>query len=166
MDKSEIRAGRERLIAALKPVLDVVRTVDPADRGVAAHLADTFPADGPVLKGLGALVRQGVVEGWLCEREANGVHFSRVASPTHEGTAPMSIDAVHMDGPGPGHTHPDGEIDLCFAVSGTPTFDGQPAGWVVYPPGSWHIPTVAGGVMDILYFLPNGAMRFEAQPTV
>ena len=69
-----------------------------------------------------------------------------------------------MSAPGPGHTHPNGEIDLCFAVDGAPTFDGHPPGWTVYPPGSWHVPTVAGGVMDILYFLPGGAIRFEPQP--
>ena len=60
---------------------------------------------------------------------------------------------------------PDGR--LCFAlttVDGAPTFDGHPPGWTVYPPGSWHVPTVAGGVMDILYFLPGGAIRFEPQP--
>ncbi|HJL17019.1 MAG TPA: DUF4863 family protein, partial [Sandaracinaceae bacterium LLY-WYZ-13_1] len=75
-----------------------------------------------------------------------------------------SIDCVHMDRPGPGHTHPNGEIDLCFAVRGEPTFDGHPPGWTVYPPGSWHVPTVEGGVMDILYFLPGGAIRFEPNP--
>jgi hypothetical protein len=70
-----------------------------------------------------------------------------------------------MAKPGPGHTHPNGEIDLCFAVSGAPRFDGNAPGWTVYPPNSWHVPTVEGGVMDILYFLPGGAIRFEPKPT-
>ena len=43
-------------------------------------------------------------------------------------------------------------------------FDGHAEGWTVYPSGSWHVPSVAGGVMDILYFLPGGAIRFEADP--
>ena len=49
-------------------------------------------------------------------------------------------------------------------LDGEPRFDGNPPGWTVYPPGSWHIPTVTSGKMAILYFLPEGAMRFEAQP--
>ena len=65
-----------------------------------------------------------------------------------------------MTAPGPMHVHPQGEIDLCFAEDGEPTFDGQPPGWVVYPPGSKHVPTVAGGKMLILYLLPGGAIEF------
>ena len=57
-------------------------------------------------------------------------------------------------------THPNGEVDLCFTVDGNPTFDGNAPGWTVYEPGSWHVPSVADGVMDILYFLPGGAIKF------
>lgn len=164
MDKTAIRAGRERLIIALEPVLAVVRTIDPAQPDAAERLQAQLPPSGEVLTTIATLVRQGVEEGWLCERQANGVSFSRVASPEHAATSPLSIDAVHMDGPGPGHTHPNGEIDLTFVVSGEARFDGQAPGWVVYPPGSWHVPTVTDGVMDILYFLPDGALRFEDAP--
>ena len=164
MDKTEIRAGRERLVTALEPVLAVVKGIDPSAADAAARLEDAFPIGGDAMQTLAALVRDGVSAGWLCEREANGVKFSRVAKAEHPATAPLSIDAVHMNGPGPGHTHPNGEIDLCFAVSGTPRFDGHPPGWVVYPPNSWHVPTVSDGVMDILYFLPDGAIRFESRP--
>ncbi len=165
MDKATIRAGRERLVDALAPVLEVVRQVDPADPEAAQSTLDAaLPLGGETMQALKSLVRTGVREGWLCEKSANGVSFSRVAMPDHVKTRPLSIDAVHMDGPGPGHTHGNGEIDLCFAVSGTPEFDGHPPGWVVYPPGSWHVPTVSGGSMDILYFLPDGALRFEDDP--
>ena len=68
-----------------------------------------------------------------------------------------------MNGPGLAHTHPNGEIDLCFAMDGDPRFDGHPEGWVVYGPGSWHVPTVTGGTMAILYFLPSGAIAFGPQ---
>jgi len=165
MDPEAIRAGREQLVAALGEVIEVVRGVDPSQgAAAAAALSAAFPVDGPAMKALAALVRRGVEEGWLCEREAGGIRFSRVAKAAHPGTSPLSVDVVHMGGPGPGHTHPNGEIDLCFAVSGAPTFDGQAPGWVVYPPGSWHVPTVAGGVMDILYFLPEGAIAFGPAP--
>lgn len=160
MDKAAIRAGRERLIDALAPVLTVVRSVDTSSDTAAAALTKAFPPGGAALAELAGLVREGVEQGWLCEREAGGVKFSRVAKSDHASTAPLSIDAVNMTAEGPGHEHPLGEIDLCFAVSGSPTFDGHPPGWVVYPPKSWHVPTVEGGEMDILYFLPEGAMRF------
>jgi len=160
MDREQILSGRERVIAALAPIIDVVRAVEPSDPSAAEQLAERLPLDSPAMEALARLVREGVDAGWLCEKEAGGVRFCRVAKASHEGTAPHSLDAVHMTGPGPGHEHPRGEIDLCFAVSGEPTFDGQGPGWVVYPPGSWHVPTVEGGAMDILYFLPDGAIRF------
>ena len=53
------------------------------------------------------------------------------------------------------------EIDLCLALEGSPTFDGRPPGWLVLPPGSRHVPTVTGGDMAILYFLPDGAITFH-----
>ncbi|MBX3274880.1 MAG: DUF4863 family protein [Sandaracinaceae bacterium] len=152
----------ERLDAALGPVLEVVRTIDPADPGARAALEARLPLGSPQIARLAAVVREGVAAGWLASREAGGVRFGRVRKAADD--ADLSIDCVHMDRPGPGHTHPNGEIDLSFAVDGAPTFDGRPPGWTVYPPGSWHVPTVEGGVMDILYFLPGGAIRFEPKP--
>ncbi|MEZ4249422.1 MAG: DUF4863 family protein [Polyangiales bacterium] len=99
---------------------------------------------------------------WLRGAQAGRIRFSRPRKASGEGD--VSVDVVHMDRPGPGHTHPNGEIDLCFTVSGDPRFDGAPEGWTVYPPGSWHVPSVEGGVMDIVYFLPAGAIRFEPKP--
>ena len=151
------------LQAWLAPILRVIETLDLRDAAAArARLAADFPADGDVVQTLRAQFRAGRDAGWLCDREAGGVRFSRVQKATDE--VPLSVDAVHMSGPGPGHTHPSGEVDLCLAVEGTPTFDGNPPGWTVYPPGSWHVPTVAEGSMDILYFLPGGAIAFGPRP--
>ena len=86
------------------------------------------------------------------------MRFGRVSKALPE-TRDFAVDAVDMEGPGPPHTHPRGELNLCFALDGSPTFDGQPPGWVVLGPGSWHVPTVAGGRMAILYFLPGGAWQ-------
>jgi len=152
----------ERFDAALEPVLAVVRTIDPADPGAKAKLDAELPYDSAAITALRRVVREGVDEGWLAPRENGGIRFGRVLKGERDDD--LSVDCVHMDKPGPGHTHPNGEVDLCFAVSGDPTFDGQAPGWTVYPPGSWHVPTVAGGVMDILYFLPGGAIRFEPKP--
>ncbi len=156
-------SDRERLSALLAPVVDVVGTIDPSDPEAVAKLDAALPIDGEAMRELRAVVREGVAAGWLAERENAGVRFGRVRKAQSEGE--LSIDCVHMSGPAMGHTHPNGEIDLCFAVSGAPTFDGAREGWTVYPPGSWHVPTVAGGARDILYFLPGGAIRFEDKPS-
>ncbi len=151
----------EKLLTTLHPLLARLAAIDvtkPAE--AVAQLNREFPLGK--LTELKHLVRSGVEARWLCDREASGVRYSRVlkAGPT----APLSIDAVHMSTSGAAHTHPAGELDLCFAVSGDPRFDGAKEGWVVYPPNSWHIPTVEGGAMDILYFLPQGAMQFGEYP--
>jgi hypothetical protein len=154
---------RERLNELLEPVIAVVASIDPSDPAAASKLEAALPIGGAKLAELRALVRAGVDARWLAERENAGVRFGRVRKAASD--TELSIDCVHMSGPALGHTHPNGEIDLCFAVSGAPTFDGAAPGWIVYPPGSWHVPTVDGGAMDILYFLPGGAIRFEPEPT-
>jgi hypothetical protein len=154
---------RESALELLAPVLDIVRTIDPADPEAGARLSAALPLDGPLLLAVAALVRSGLSEGWMVPRQGGGVRYGRLAKPTEE-THGFSIDAVDMSGPGPGHVHPRGEIDLSFALDGDPRFDGQPEGWLVLPPGSWHIPTVAGGRMGILYFLPGGEIEFGPRP--
>lgn len=150
-------ADRETLMTALQPILQHVATLDLSDPDAAlASLEARFPL--AALQDLKSLVREGIDAGWLAEREAGGIRFSRVHKAADDDA--HSVDVVHMDRPGPGHEHPRGEVDLCFVVEGAPTFDGRPEGWTVYGPKSWHVPTVEGGVMDILYFLPGGAIRF------
>jgi hypothetical protein len=151
------------LQAALCPFTAHLAGCDLGDPALAQRLNDTWPLHHPEIEALRALVLAGVVEGWLAPKENAGVRFGRPIKPSPESQG-FSVDAVIMDGPGPGHTHPKGEVEICFVLDGEPRFDGNPPGWTVYPPGSWHIPTVSGGKMAILYFLPEGAMRFEAQP--
>lgn len=97
--------------------------------------------------------------GEIATRGAWPVRWSRVAKAGPE-TLDFSLDAVVMNGPGPRHRHPGGEANFCVALEGAPTFDGQGPGWVVLPPDSTHVPTVAGGTMLILYLLPQGAIEF------
>jgi hypothetical protein len=157
---------REELLEALAPVLEAIAALDLNDAAAArSALNARFPPDGELVAGLRARFAAGRAARWLCDKENAGVRFSRVQKATASvGPQSLSVDAVHMSGPGPGHTHPGGEVDLCFVVDGAPRFDGADAGWTVYPPGSWHVPTVGGGTMDILYFLPGGAIRFEPRP--
>ncbi len=153
------------LLKALAPLLEHLTTVDPSSGRAAANaLNEAFPVGGELLAGIRAQVVAGLDAGWLAPREAGGVRYGRLAKAT-DASRNFSIDAVDMSGPGPGHTHPNGEIDLCFALTGGACFDGQPEGWVVYGPDSWHVPTVSGGRMAILYFLPGGAIRFGPRPS-
>jgi hypothetical protein len=87
------------------------------------------------------------------------VKWGRVTKATPE-SLDQSVDVVLMNGAGPKHRHPSGEVNFCVAVEGQPTFDGEPPGWVVLEPGSAHVPTVAGGTMLIVYLLPRGEMEF------
>lgn len=102
----------------------------------------------------------GVREGWLCTREGGGIRYGRVFKPGPE-LHGFSLDVVDMcDVAGPHHVHPNGEIDLVMPIEGEATFDGRSAGWMVYPPGSAHRPTVAKGRALVLYLLPEGRIEF------
>ena len=143
--------------ATLQPIVDVLKTLDANQPAVAQReLTKRLPLDGPVLTAIRAAAEAGAAAGWQLPKENMGVRFGRVAKDL----AGFSVDAVAMHGPGPKHRHTNGEFDLCFATGGAPTFDGHPPGWVVFGPGSVHVPTVAGGSMLILYFLPAGGIEF------
>ncbi len=153
--------GRESLVEALGPVFSVLRDVDPGMPGLAERLNAELPLSGDVCAAVREAAQQGVADGWLCDREAGGISFSRPVKPGEE-SGGYSVDAVVMENiVGPKHTHTNGEINLCFAEDGDPRFDGHPAGWVVFRPGTTHKPRVSDGRMLILYFLPDGAVEFH-----
>ena len=122
-------------------------------------LEERFPFSSDRVQRIGASLCLAKEAGEICQHGTDDLRFSRLfkASKT---PFEMSADAVWMRVAGPHHTHPQGEIDLCFATDGTPTFDGRPPGWTIYPPGSSHRPTVMGGAMMILYLLPRGDIVF------
>ena len=133
----------------------------PVDKQLEAFLNDTFPAGGPVFDAILAACRVGVAEGWLCKYEGGGVRYGRIAKPT-PATHGYSIDVVDMaDLAGPHHVHPLGEVDLIMPLEGDARFDGAPAGWLVYGPGSDHRPTVSQGRAYVLYLLPEGQIEFS-----
>lgn len=103
---------------------------------------------------------QGVAQGWLCEREGAGIRYGRVFK-AEDALNRFSVDVVDMqDIAGPHHSHPTGEIDLILPLDESAVFDGRPAGWCVYPPGSAHRPTVTQGRALVLYLLPEGQIQF------
>jgi len=151
--------SREALLEAFEPIARRVAELDlTAAEPAEAQLNEALAVSS--LDGLRAMMIAASEEGWLTPRENAGVRFGRLAKPT-EATHGLSIDVVDMTSAGPGHTHPNGEASLCFALEGSPTFMGKPEGWVVAGAGSHHVPTVQGGRMLIAYFLPEGAMVFD-----
>ena len=115
---------KSQLLATLAPILDHLSTVDPAGgRATADSLDAAFPVDGELLSQVRAEVVAGLQAGWLTPREGGGVRYGRLSKAV-DGSRGFSIDAVDMSGPGPGHTHPNGEIDLCFALGGSPGLSG------------------------------------------
>ena len=147
----------EELAEKIRPLAKSIAELSLDDAATATTIVESAaPIDGELVREIRAAAEAGVVAGWLLPREAGAVRFGRVAKDL-EG---FSVDAVLMTSPGPRHRHPNGEIDLCFARDGDPRFDGHAEGWVVYGPDSTHVPTVTGGEMLILYFLPGGAIEF------
>jgi hypothetical protein len=157
-------SNRETATAVLMPIIEVLKDIDASQPNATEQVNTLLPLNDPRVQAARKLVNEGLAAGWLAPREAGGVRFGRVAKPTGD-THNFSIDAVEMNGAGPGHVHPNGEFDLSFALDGDPRFEDQPEGWVVLPPGSWHVPTVTGGRMGILYFLPDGAINFGPRPS-
>ena len=132
----------------------------PLDAVLEAELNDTCAPDSATFRNVFEACRAGIDDGWICNREAGGIRYGRVIKPG-PATHGFSVDVVEMnDVVGPHHRHPHGEIDLVMPLEGHPAFDGRRAGWVVYPPGSAHRPTVSGGKALVLYLLPEGAIEF------
>jgi hypothetical protein len=81
------------------------------------------------------------------------------ARPTLAGFSVDVVDITELVGNH--HRHPTGEIDLIMPVDPDAKFDGRGAGWLVYPPGSGHRPTVSAGRALILYLLPAGRIEWS-----
>lgn len=147
----------EQLTQELEPVVAAFDGIDLSDpQAAAAAIEERIPYGGDKVAKIRALAESGYEDGWLTPHENGPLRYGRVAKDLDG----YSVDAVCMNTPGPKHRHPEGEISLCFVRDGEPAFDGHGAGWVVLPPGSAHVPTVAGGTMLIIYFLPGGSVEW------
>jgi Domain of unknown function (DUF4863) len=150
------------VLSTFAPLLQAAQGLDLSSPAKArAELERRFDPRGKAAQALNAELKALLEAGKVAERGALPVKYGRVAK-AGEPTLGFSIDVVHMTGPGPLHRHPNGEVNYCVALEGAPTFDGHPPGWVVFPPESRHVPTVAGGAMLIVYLLPQGAIEFLA----
>lgn len=150
----------ETMIDTFRPLVDAAKGVALDDPAAAKEeLERRLAPRSPEAERLNAALIDLLEAGKVADRGEPPVRFSRVVKATEE-TDGFSIDVVDMTGPGPLHRHPNGEVNWCIALEGQPTFDGEAPGWVVEPPGSEHVPTVAGGRMLIVYLLPEGAIEF------
>ncbi|MBU6304346.1 MAG: DUF4863 family protein [Betaproteobacteria bacterium] len=132
----------------------------PLNADLDAWLNTHHGAGSATFKTLKKSCETGVAEGWLCNREGGGIRYGRIFKPDAE-LHGFSVDVVDMnDIVGPHHAHPQGEIDLIMPIAGDAEFDGRSEGWLVYPPGSAHKPTVTGGRALVLYLLPEGQIEF------
>ena len=130
------------------------------DGALEADLNRRFPPGSEVFRAVQDACHAGIAAGWMCNREHAGIKYGRVVKPG-EATHGFSVDVVEMENVGGGHhRHPNGEIDLIMPLHGPAEFDGHRAGWLVYEPGTAHVPTVAGGKALVLYLLPQGAIEF------
>ena len=130
------------------------------DAALEARLNGEIPADGDAFRAIVDACGAGIGAGWMCSREHAGIKYGRVVKPG-PATHGFSVDVVEMDDVAGGHhRHPNGEIDLVMPVDAAARFDGRGAGWLVYGPGTAHVPTVSGGKARVLYLLPGGAIEF------
>lgn len=152
---ADARQELEEILSDIVPTLD---QLDLASPDAAEALEAAHPFGSPGMRRIRELCEAGVEEGWLVPREASEkVRFGRLVKDL----GGYAVDCVLMEGPALGHTHPRGEVNIAFAWQGDPRFDGQPEGWIVYPPGSHHIPTVTDGQMLFVYFLPGGEVTWD-----
>lgn len=133
----------------------------PLNDQLQLFLNERFPAGGEVFTTLKSECLAGIARGELCQHEAGGIRYGRIIKPSSE-TRDYSVDVVEMNEVvGPHHAHPMGEIDMIMPLSDDAKFDGHREGWLVYPSGSAHSPTVTGGKAVILYLLPQGQIQFS-----
>ncbi|MBX7080179.1 MAG: DUF4863 family protein [Nannocystaceae bacterium] len=169
MTHADPASARAALDTTLAPVLASIAALpQPSTAAEAAALQqalhERWPLAHPQIVALASALREGVAAGWLCDRGEPSARFCRLAKPSPS-SFDHSLDLVALSGAGMAHAHPRGEITLALPADerdADARFDGAPAGWIVYPAGSSHTPTVTGGRMILLYALPGGAVQWSS----
>lgn len=157
--------AKAALLDAVHEFLDFVAD-KPLDEQLQLQLNDRYGAATERFATLLSLLRIGIQEGWACYREITGPDYRRgriseVSDRTHGYTVESGM---LRDVLGNYHTHPRGEINMIGPVDKTGKFCGSGAGWRVFPPGSSHYPTVTGGTVTLLFFLPGGEIEYKEPP--
>ncbi len=148
------------MINVFRPLIDAARNLDVNDTAAAeATLRERFDPQSEAGQALSAKLLEMLEAGEIANRGELPMTYGRVSKACPESDN-FTIDVVRMNGAGPKHRHPKGEINYAVRISGEPTFDGRQPGWIVFREGSEHVPTTEGGDMLIVYLLPEGAFEF------
>lgn len=157
--------SKAALLEAVQELLAFIGS-KPLDAALQAQLNDRY---GPSTQRFGtllALLRAGIDEGWACYAEVDGPDYrrGRIAEAS-EATHGFTVESAKLRNvKGNYHRHPRGEINMIGPVDPTGTFCGSGAGWRVFEANSSHYPTVAGGTVTFLFFLPGGSIEYQAGP--
>ena len=148
----------DAILTALAPLSAHIATLDLTQANAARASLDALPA--ALTEAATAALLAAHEAGTLTPRDGGpGVRFGRIAKAS-PATSGNSLDAVDIAGAGVAHTHPKGEVSWCIPLEGAPVFEGVASGWAVLAAGSAHTPTVTGGRMLIVYWLPDGAVTW------
>jgi len=149
------------LKSLLEPISRFIPELDLSDAPAAeAALNERFPAGSEGIVALREAAFGALGAGEIADRGEPGMKWGRLSKP-EDTPGGSSVDVVHMsDASGPAHTHTTGEVCLCFGESESVTFENRGDTWVVMPAGSRHEPAVRGGSMLILYWIPEGAVKW------
>jgi len=133
------------------------------DAALQQDLEREFSPQGALFRRIEQACHAGIAAGWLCSQGDAKRRYGRIFE-AGEATHGFSVDVVDItDLVGNHHRHPTGEIDMIMPVAPEARFDDHGAGWLVYPPGSGHRPTVTSGRALILYLLPEGKIEWTQQ---
>jgi 2-hydroxylaminobenzoate mutase len=152
-------------LTLIQRVLDFIGD-RPLDKELEFQLNRRFGPYGGLYERLAELLSAGVDEGWVAYAPIEGAGYNRgrIAAPCRD-TAGMSVESGLMRNVrGQYHRHTRGEIDMVIPIDDGSQWCGHGAGWVVYPPGSEHFPTVSGGKALVMFFLPNGEIEYMDPP--
>jgi hypothetical protein len=129
------------------------------EKRLQTDLEHAFPVAGAPFQAISDWLRLGFSSS-LGQQVDDATRYAHLADAT-PATCGFSVDAVQLTNVrGHKHIHPRGEIDMIISVDKGARFDGRGSGWLVYPPGSGHRPTVSGGTAIVLFMLPGGEMTF------
>lgn len=149
-------------ITTLAPVLRALQGLDLSHPEEAVRRLQAA-CDDATMAAISTALREAHARGELTPKQAGPTcWFGRLARAEAPGSHGQSIDVVDIAGEGAAHAHPNGEVSWCIPLEGSPVFEGATEGWVVLPPASRHVPTVTGGRMLIVYFLPEGLVDWNA----
>lgn len=157
--------SKPAMLEALHELLDFIGD-KPLDQALEVQLNDRYGASTYRFNLLLTLLRAGITEGWACYHEISGPDYrrGRIAEAA-EATHFFTVESGKLRNVlGNYHRHPKGEINMIGPVDATGQFCGHGAGWRVFAPDSSHYPTVSGGTVTLLFFLPRGLIEYKDAP--